>query len=204
MVKARGVIIWAALALLLLSGCSRQPIDFGAVEKQDYTNAAGYGLTLPADWALREETEESSSFVSSDQTISLLISNELGGTEYYSLVEIGDMLTQQLLDQIFAEGKADTAAWSEDTYRRSLSGQDPAGKKISAELYIMEPFLAVRYYLLFVMDGDQARVMGDVVDGVIRSFKLNQDKDTIYQLMQDRAMARQAAAAEPAGEEDGD
>jgi len=195
--KAMKKLIIPALLTLLLAGCSisfiGNRVDFDTVEKQIYENEAGYSVMLPADWALAAETEESSSFVSADQAVALNISNELGGMEYYSLTEIGDMLTKQLMDQVFSSAEAKKAAITGSSYYRSISGVDQAGEEISAELYISEPFVAVRYYLLFLIDADQSRAMSDVVDGVIDSFTICGNKDQVYELMRERAEAREEA-----------
>jgi len=197
----------ALLAMLLLAGCSMlfigNRVDFDEIEKQEYENPSGYSVTLPADWALSAETEESSSFISPDGTVALDISNELGGMEYYSLTEIGDMLTRELMDQLFASAKADSTAATNSSYRRTIRGADLDGGEISAVLYISEPFVAVRYYLLFLIDADQSRALSDVVDGVIDSFTVTQDQDQVYQLMRERAEAREEAEAAAEQEESG-
>ncbi|MCL2496779.1 MAG: hypothetical protein FWF04_05125 [Clostridiales bacterium] len=151
-----------------------------------YANEAGYHMTLPADWLLLEEEEESSIFSAARGDISLTVFNELGGEAYYGLDEITDMLLANL-PETGRPWKSGRVFTDTDERRRQLfTNIDKDGAMIYLDITVLQPYPGIRYYLLFAA-GDAAYSTKDVLlNDIIASFAIDENVESLYALMMAR------------------
>ena len=190
-----GLVFLVAMTVGFLGGCGKQPeapLDFYGMERQTYESENGYSVQFPADWVLLEEDLESTTFVSGDGSLSCTISCELGGVEYYSLEELGEMLLEDLGTEVFASSEAGDPVVDEATYRNQLTGETADGVSLAADVNVYRVQAGVRYYMTFLTDeayGDQQ----SMIDAILGSFRTTLHEEDLYQLMKER----REEAAEP-------
>lgn len=189
------LVFWVLLGAILLGACGSQPepsLDFYALERQTYESENGYSIQFPADWVLLEEDLESTTFVSGDGSLSCTISCELGGVEYYSLEEIGDMLLESLATVVLASSEAGEPVVDEATYRNQLTGETVEGDPLTADVNVYRVQAGVRYYMTFLTDGAYEEQQ-PMINAILGSFRTTMHEEDLYQLMKDR---REEAADE--------
>lgn len=173
--------------------------DLANAETVRIVNENGFSFEVPADWRQQEvdEPQYQYSLISPAGDISLLVAMEPGGMEYNSLTETGDQLCDSLSAQLYQQSKMTKAEVDKGVYDRVISGADDSGAKLVTWVRVWEPFVSVRYYLIFNATAAAYRESGKLLAGVAESFTLTQSEEQIYQLLQaDRDLAAEAAAGE--------
>ncbi len=202
-----------SLCVLAGSGCGRQD-EFAALERTTYESEYGYSLEIPADWSSRE-IDPAVVFYLPDGELSLSVSPELGGVEYYSMREVGEMLAENLAAATFAEYTAATAQVTEReaepangaataepaSYEQTLQGTDAAGNALTLHFYIDSPCTGIRYYLIFLGATEAYDENAYIADGVIDSFTVTMTQDELYDLMMRVNQRGEYAPAPPAEDE---
>ena len=72
------------------------------VDVKLYEGSSGYSLNIPDTWVMDEETDNTVAFHSEDNQIAMSIVSELGGIDYYSMREIKEQLTEELVAELFS------------------------------------------------------------------------------------------------------
>ncbi len=194
--KKRAFCLLCAACLLLLTACGAFGLSFSDMERQTYVSENGYSVQLPADWTKTEETQEQASFLSAAGDMSCTICCELGGVEYDSLEEVGELLEEQVGESLFDAYTLGEPIYGGTTYRNCLTGTQPDGSTLTADLNVYHVYPGVRYYMIFVTETETYRDRGSLISGVLRSFKTTLTQDEVYQLMRDRREAEAEAEME--------
>lgn len=183
--------VYAAILLLplMLAACSAGP-RLQKSETQLYTNEAGYHLTLPADWSVLAEEDESTAFCAPDNALSLSVVNELGGEAYYGLDEITVMLMDQLAlalpeeNQAWQSGRVITD--TEESRRQLFNTVDESGATVYLDITVLQPYPGIRYYLMFAGGSSAYNSNYALLGDIVASFGVDENVPYLYALMEER------------------
>ena len=154
--KKRAFCLLCVVCLLLLTACGALGLSFSDMERQTYVSENGYSVQLPADWTKTEETQEQVAFLSAAGDMSCTICCELGGVEYDSLEEVGELLEEQVGESLFDAYTLGEPIYGGTTYRNCLTGTQPDGSTLTADLNVYHVYPGVRYYMIFVTETETA------------------------------------------------
>lgn len=196
---------WAILlliALLPLGGCAVAfQNEFNDLDTQTIEHDAGYSLLLPADWILAEADDRGELYYSADGAVSLSLLRELGGVEYYSLQEVGDMLCEDIGSELFSVVEPGAGKVKDDVYRRIIGGEDKDGNPLVSDVCIFAPYVSVRYYLVFTAASATYEENRNVIDGIAGSFTITKSEEETFQYLEaEREAAATAEQAQPTDE----
>ena len=209
--------LWPVLVLaaVLLTGCT---MTFDGTDETSgtpsgdakfYQMSNGYSLYVPQGWTMEELDQDTVRFTGEDERISMTITTELGGIDYYSMREIKEQLTEKIAAEMFASYDIDSDSGGTKYFRRILKGTDQDGAGIVVDLYASQPFSTVRHYVVTVASASAYKAGRDEIESVVSSFTPTFSNEEYLQLMQERRDAEEAAlqaeeqAASPATEENG-
>ena len=178
------ILICLVISLLLLTSCF-SATALNKAETQLYSSRAGYHITLPADWQLISEDEQSAVFAAPEHDISLTIVSELGGETYYSLREIADMLLEELPGSNSPWQIRRTATDTAKKLRLLVRGEDETGIEVELDLSILQPYPGIRYYLLFAAGRTTAARQSAMIADIGKSFSVDEDISYLYALMEE-------------------
>ncbi|MCR4963657.1 MAG: hypothetical protein K6B40_07250 [Firmicutes bacterium] len=190
-----------AIICLLLPGCGR---GLNPAASQIYENAAGYQITLPDTWQILQENDTETVFAGPDGNITLTLSNDLGGVEYYSLEEINEMLAKNIAEALFSSYAVEKSQSGDIQCRQSYvcHKEDGQGYMLDILVYRQDP--AIKYYAVFCLPLQMYRGEKPLIDDVFASFEQTKDAETLYALTQQRNEAAWAAEAEKMKAENGE
>lgn len=192
--KKTAVILLSLILAAVWCGCSSQLVGLEDNETWEYENEAGYALELPSSWHIDSETETETSFVNDDATVSLVVDNNLGSVEYYSLSEINDMIAESVTDKMFVSSDVEESSESEIDCNQTFNCQDADGNMFTMEIYTYRKDPSVQYYLVFCAAAPVFNQQSKLIDDIKDSFSQTKSADELYQLITDRR--NQEAAAE--------
>ena len=92
--------IYKILPLLVFIAfcCCGCTVELDVVENElpsrTYISDNGYSITVPQNWQENDISESTVEFCAEDNQLSLTITSEFGGVDYYSMREIKDQLTE--------------------------------------------------------------------------------------------------------------
>ena len=182
---------------LLLCGCSILiDEDNSSTDTQVYDSANGYSLDIPADWTMGNETEDSVEFHDADNQISMTITTELGGIDYYALREIKEQLTENIAAELFTDYEIIDDNGGTKYFRRIIDAADKDGAHIIVDMYASQPYLTMRHYVIIIAAADAYEQYEDAINDMISSFTITKSEDEYLQLMEDRRAADKAAETE--------
>ena len=176
------LLLYLLIGLLTLASCSFTP-GLDRTETQLYSNKAGYHITLPADWQLVAEEEQSAVFTAPHAAISLTIISELGGEAYYGLDEIAQMVLEQLPGTIIPWQISRTIIDTEQKLRLSVQGEDEEGAEIGLDITIFQPYPGMRYYLLFAAGRTAISRQDALIGDIVKNFGFKEDLPYLYALL---------------------
>ena len=180
--------------VILFAGCSFsfEP-NLSGVETVLYENSAGYSIEIPEEWTIDSESEEITSFSSTNKAIVLNISNEMGGIEYVSLAEICDLISLDLQGELFAledNPVNEESTTNNSRYRRTITGTSMDGNVLVADVFIFHPYPSIRYYLVVVANQDSYEKNQKLIEGIVHSFLVTAAQEDLYQIMMDRQQSQ--------------
>lgn len=181
-----------AAALCLLTACGAADLD--EVETT-VIDEEGFSLILPAAWERVEPVSEHGvcAFSGEEGELTLEIVSELGPMEYYSTEELGDMVSDSVSESLFAEEPDCDWRVSENKYTNVMRGQDASGEPLVCRLDLIMPYPSVHYYLLYLAAEDAYQANRRVAAGILDSFTVTKSAEEMYQLIQERQAAEEAA-----------
>jgi len=173
------------LSLLVVTAC-KGDARLQNMDTRVYSNVAGYHLTLPADWLLLEEEEESSIFSAAQGDISLTVFNELGGEAYYGLGEITDMLLAQLPETGRPWQSERLITDTDVKHRQLFNNIDGEGATVFLDITVRQPYPGIRYYLLFATSSATYDEKNALLNDILTSFVVDENRESLYALMKER------------------
>ena len=190
-----------AAALCLLAACGAPDLDSietAVVEEE------GFSFLRPAAWT---ETEPASAngvcaFRSDAGDLSLEVVQELGAMEYYSLIELGDMVAETVRDSVFAAEPESEERSRENKYSATMRGEDAAGNEVVCRVDLFMPYESVHYYLIYLATPEAYQENSNIADDILDGFTVTKSAEEMYQYINDQRA--DAAAAEMDGAGSGD
>lgn len=171
------------LAVLMLAACGNEQLTLDDVAVTEvHSLDCGVDLTLPGDWQVLSDTEDSAVFGNADSSLSLAVARELAGYSYYSPDELAD-LAESLLSAEMGEVQVlerEALSKPDNAVLVTVSGQVGDGVAVG-QAVVVSPLSAVRYFIVVVADGDTFGEYRQVLRDVYATFALNVTEDELYQ-----------------------
>lgn len=201
-----GVAVMLLAMCVLSAGCGggADKLQLTDLETKEYNNAAnGATITIPADWQVTDEDDNSTVFSNPDGSISLVLKWELGGMSYFSKEELaglaadvcGSVLQNPEVYTSLELSLFDVAVKAVCT---GTAKNGDADVNAVCDTAIIQYFNDVRYYLVAVTDAGTYAEYEDVFTQIANSFNCSLTEDEVYEKMNARneALAQQKQAAE--------
>lgn len=180
-------------AVLCFAACGNQSengLSLEDLETTEYTNAYnGAVITVPADWQVQNEDEDSTVFLSSDGKISYSVQWELGGMSYFSKEELaglafdicGSVLTEPQIYGSWKLSDFDVAV----KVAATGTTKDKTGKSVNAvcDVSVIQYFNDVRYYLVVATDTATYAEYENLFMDIPESFSVSLTEDEVYEKM---------------------
>lgn len=200
-----GVAVMLLAVCWLAAGCGggAGKLQLSDLETKEYNNAQnGATITIPADWQVTDEDDNSTVFTNPDGSISFVLKWELSGMSYFSKEELAG-LAADVCGSVLQNSEVYTSL--------ELSRFDVAVKVVCTgtakngdadvnavcDTAIIQYFNDVRYYLVSVTDAGTYGEYEDVFTQIANSFTCSLSEDEVYEKMNARneALAQQEQAA---------
>jgi hypothetical protein len=193
------IFVCSAALLLILSGCENSSeINLSDLSTVEYNNPNnGATITVPAEWQVVSEDENSTMFTSEDGTVSFIIKWELGGMSYFSKEELAGLaadVCNATLDNGSVYESLELTKF-DVAVKAICTGtvNDESGNAVNAvcDTAIIQYFNDVRYYLVAVTDAGTYDQYQKVFTQIANSFSCSLSEDEVYEKMnqQTEAMA---------------
>ena len=187
--KRTALILLLCLLAAVCCGCSSQLVGLADDETWQYENESGYALELPSSWHIGAETETETGFINDEGTVSLVIGNDLGTVEYYSLSEINDMLAKDITDEMFSSSSMEGHSTSKTDCNQVFNCKDTDGNMFTMDIYTYGKDPSIHYYLVFCAATPIFNQQSKLIEDIIDTFDQTKTADDLYQLITDRRIA---------------
>lgn len=193
------------LSLMLLASCGSQDasLELSDLETVEYQHPHHGGtITVPADWQLISEDEDSAVFANEAGTVSFSFRWELGGMSYFSEEELASLaasvgsatLENAEVYESLELTKFDAAVKAVMTG----TAENETGEAVNAvcDTAVIQYFHDVRYYLTAITDVGTYERYRRVFTQIANSFTCALSEDEVYQMINEQQEAEQEQTAE--------
>ena len=181
-------------------GCTVElDVDENELPSRTYISDNGYSITVPQNWQENDISESTVEFCAEDNQLSLTITSEFGGVDYYSMREIKDQLTEIIAADLFKTYDITDDEGGTKYFHRVLKGADLQGAKLVVDIYANQPFLTIRHYMVIVASSKAYKTYENQIDELISSFTPTYTEDEYLLHMEER---REAARNNEVGQTD--
>lgn len=205
--------------LFLLAGCGAEA-NYDDIETSVVQCADGFSFSVPTAWQMlapdddgadttdtaayadNENEEEYAAdfsryhFLSEDGQLSLLVLTEMGGMEYNSSDTYCELMSDEMLSALFAEGEKEQLSVDDNHYRQLISGQGKDGSDLVCVVDLWHPYTSVRYYMIFTATAAAYKKDAYIIAGIEDSLCVTAEAEELYQQMQDQRDAEREALLE--------
>lgn len=184
-------------ALCLLTACGAPDLDEVATTVIDEEDCS---FSLPADWERVEPISANGvcAFRNEAGDLNLEVVRELGAMEYYSLDELGDMVAEEMADDLFASEPERTQHGDNDKYSCLMQGTDADGGELVCRVDLYMPYPSAHYYLIYLATPEAYSANKKIADGILDGFTVTKSAEEMYQYIDEQRDAAAAAAREEA------
>jgi len=205
--RLAGLAVLGLFMLAVLAGCgartAEQPKLYDAPTNVYAHPQIGAVLTVPENWLILSEDEESVVFMEPEGTLTLTMIWELGGYTYYSddgLLDMAEAVAGQVLQEpeILQRVSRSLPGNNQLVTALGVLRTTPAGENSEAEVYdkaetniedsnavcevmIFSPLPALRYYLVTVAEPAAYEQNAALLSDIYASFYLNETEDVLYE-----------------------
>lgn len=183
------------LSLVLLVGCASQDasLELSDLETVEYQHPHHGGtVTIPADWQLISEEEDSAVFANEAGTISFSFQWELGGMSYFSEEELASLaasvgsatLENAEVYESLELTKFDAAVKAVTT--GTAENEEGIAVHTVCDTAIIQYFHDVRYYLTAITDVGTYEQYRRVFTQIANSFTCALSEDEVYQMINEQ------------------
>lgn len=184
--KKAAMLFFAGLIMISFAACQREELPtLAKMSPQEYAHISGYQITVPNSWQPAAQTAIGVYFLDEEKRISLNIISEMGGVDFYSPEELGQMVVERL-EEVFSQLQVEQILRVRDKntqYSLLLTGENSAGERVVNTLWLYEPLNGIRYYLIFSCGGDDYNEYARVFEDVIRSFRFDDREEEVLSLL---------------------